>query len=150
MALSIIRDIALSIREAKYFTIMADEVTDASNREQVVVILSAFPTTANVGVRDIVQHVCTLSPGVRLSITQVCSLVRLLLVMPATNAVGERSASALRRVKSYLRTTMTDTRLNNLLVLHVHKDRCDSLVLEDCLNEFVCGSEHRLSLFGKF
>eukprot|EP00731_Ephydatia_muelleri_P012476 Em0006g1370a len=136
--------------EAKYFTIMADEVTDASNREQVVVILSAFPTTANVGVRDIVQHVCTLSPGVRLSITQVCSLVRLLLVMPATNAVGERSASALRRVKSYLRTTMTDTRLNNLLVLHVHKDRCDSLVLEDCLNEFVCGSEHRLSLFGKF
>ena len=42
---------------------------------------------------------------------------------------------------------MTDTRLNNLLVLHVHKDRCDSLVLEDCLNEFVCGSEHRLSVW---
>ena len=114
------------------------------------IILSALPTTANVGVRDIVQHVCTLSPGVRLSITQVCSLVCLLLVMPATNAVSERSASALRRVKSYLRTTMSDTRLNNLLVLHVHKDRCDSLGLEDCLNEFVCGSEHRLSLFGKF
>ena len=112
------------------------------------ILLSAFPTTANVGVRD--KHVCTLSPGVRMSITQVCSLVRLLLVMPATNAVSERSAYALRRVKSYLRTTMTDTRLNNLLVLHVHKDRCDSLVLEDCLNEFVCGSEHRLSLFGKF
>ena len=85
-----------------------------------------------------------------MSITQVCSLVRLLLVKPATNAVSERSASALRRVKSYLRTTMTDSRLNNLLVLHVHKDCCDSLVLEDCLNEFVCGSEHHLSLFGKF
>ena len=55
-------------------------------------------------------------------------LVRLLLVMPATNAVSERSASALRRVKTYLRTTMCDARLNNL-VLHVHKDRCDSLVL---------------------
>ena len=37
MALSIIRDIALSVRVAKYFTIMADEVTDASNREQVAV-----------------------------------------------------------------------------------------------------------------
>eukprot|EP00731_Ephydatia_muelleri_P025509 Em0017g592a len=112
------------------------------------IILSAFPTTANVGIRDIVQHVCTLSSGVHMSITQVSSLVRLLLVMPATNAVSERSASALRRVKSYLRTTMTDK--NNLLVLHVHKDRCDSLVLEDCLNKFVCGSERRLSLFGKF
>ena len=99
------------------------------------IILSAFPTTANVGIRDIVQHVWTLSPGMRISITQVCSLIHLLLVMPATNAVSERSASALRRVKSYLRTTMSDSRLNNLLVLHVHKNRCDSLVLEDCLNE---------------
>ena len=90
----------------------------------------------------------------RISITQVCSLIRsyihLLLVMPATNAVSERSASALRRVKSYLRTTMSDSRLNKLLVLHVHKDHCDSLVLEDCLNKFLCGSEHRFSLFGKF
>lgn len=118
------------------------------------IILSAFPTTANVGIRDIVQHVCTLSPGMRISITQVCSLIHLLLVMPAKNAVSEKSASAsaLRRVKSYLRTCtiMSDSRLNNLLVLHVHKDRCDSLVLEDCLNEFVCGSKHRVSLFGKF
>ena len=110
------------------------------------IILSAFPNTANIGVQDIVKHVCTLSLGVHMSIMQVCTLLRLLLVMPATNAVSERSASALR---TYLRTTMSDTRLNNLLVLHVHKDRCDSLVLADCLNEFVCGSEHRHSLFGK-
>ena len=74
----------------------------------------------------------------------------MILVMPATNAVSGRSASALRRVKTYLRTTMSDARLYNLLVLHVHKDRCDSLVLADCLNDFVSGSEHRLSLFGKF
>ena len=103
------------------------------------ILLSAFPNTANIGVRDIVQHVCTLSLGMRMSITEVCTLVRLLLVMPATNAVSERSASALRKVKTYLRTTMCDTRLNNLLVLHVHKDRCDSLVLTVCLNQFVCG-----------
>ena len=45
---------------------------------------------------------------------------------------------------------MCDTRLNNFLVLRVHKDRCDSLVLADCLNQFVCGSEHHLSLLGKF
>ena len=42
---------------------------------------------------------------------------------------------------------MCDTRLNNL---HVHKDRCDSLVLAVCLNQFVSDSEHCLSLFGKF
>ena len=80
-------------------------------------------------------------------------------MLPYSSAAGHASNkccqrgkcfSALRRVKFYLRTTMSDSRLNNLLVLHVHKDRCDALVQEDCLNEFVCGNEHRLSLFGKF
>ena len=33
MALNIVRDISSSIEKAKYFTIMADEVTDSSNKE---------------------------------------------------------------------------------------------------------------------
>ena len=37
MALNIVRDISYSIEKAKYFTIMADEVTDSSNKEQVVI-----------------------------------------------------------------------------------------------------------------
>ena len=36
MALNIVRDIISSIEKAKYFTIMADEVTDSSNKEQVI------------------------------------------------------------------------------------------------------------------
>ena len=65
--------------------------------------------------------------------------------MPATNAVSERSFSALRRVKTYLRSTMKQTRLNHLMILHVHKDITDSLNLNDIGNEFVRCSEHRLS-----
>ncbi len=42
---------------------------------------------------------------------------------------------------------MTQLRFNNLLVLHVHKDRTNSLQLTACLNEFVSGSEHRSSLW---
>ena len=37
MGSSVVRDIAAKIQNAKYFCIMADEVTDASNKEQVVV-----------------------------------------------------------------------------------------------------------------
>ena len=40
-------------------------------------------------------------------------------VDPASNATSERSFSALRRVKTYLSSTMTQCRLNNLMVLHV-------------------------------
>ena len=47
---------------------------------------------------------------------------------------------------------MSESRLSSHLALHVQKNRCDSLVLSDCWNQFVCGtgSEHRLSVFGKF
>ena len=48
-------------------------------------------------------------------------MAKLLLVMPATNSTSERSFSCMRHVKSYLRSTMTQERLNNLMILHVHK-----------------------------
>ena len=67
-------------------------------------------------------------------------------IMPATNATSERFFSAFRRVKNYLRGTMTQQRLNNLMVLHVHKDITDSLKLQDIANEFVGISKHRLKL----
>ena len=78
------------------------------------------------------------------------TLLKLVIVIPATNASSERNRSVLRRVKSYLRTTMSQVRLNHVLILHAHKERTDSLQIPLCLNEFVAGSEHRLSIFGTF
>ena len=77
----------------------------------------------------------------------VCKLLSLVLVMPATNAVSERSFSCLRRLKSYLRSTMSQSRLNNVMVLHVHKNLTDKLSLVDIGNNFISGSSHRESLF---
>ena len=90
---------------------------------------SAFP--------DVKEHMQSLSPGMQSSMSEAFTLLRLILVMPATNAVSERSASALRRVKNYLRSTMNQSRLNNLIVLHVHKERCDKLCLQSCVNDFI-------------
>ena len=72
----------------------------------------------------------------------------LLLVMPATNAQSERSFSAVRRIKTYLRSTMTQQRLNNLMVLHVHKSHTDDLDLVAVANDFIDGSDPRKSFFG--
>ena len=57
--------------------------------------------------------------------------------MPASNAMSERSFSTLRRVKTYLRSTMRQDRLNYLMILHVHKERTDALDLKEVANEFV-------------
>ena len=69
--------------------------------------------------------------------------------MPGTNAISERSFSALKRVKTYLRTTLTQRRLNHLISLHVHKDKTDNIDLNEISNDFVC-NENRLSVFGQF
>ena len=86
--------------------------------------------------------------GSRLS--DVCTMLKRTLVMPATNASSERSFSALRRVKSYLRSTMRQDRLNHLIVLHIHDKHTDELDLKEVANKFVRECEHRLRTFGKF
>lgn len=104
----------------------------------------------DVHIGDIISYLQSLAPGGKKLLSEVVKLAKLLLVMPATNATSERSFSSLRRVKTYLRATMTQERLNSLMLLHVHKDQVDNLDIIDVANDFVDGSEHRLSLFGKF
>ena len=82
--------------------------------------------------------------------SHVIIVTKLLLVAPATNAVSERSCAALRRTKTWLRTTVTQKRLNNCMLLHVHKEKVDNLNIIDIANEFGCANESRLSTFGKF
>ena len=74
-----------------------------------------------------------------------------MLVMPATNAVSERSFSALKRVKTYLRSTTGEGRLNHLmLLLHVHKELADGIDMVEVTNLFVGDNQQRKHLFGKF
>ena len=46
---------------------------------------------------------------------------------------------------------MKQVRLNNIMMLHVHKDCTDTLSLIDVANnDFIDESEYRLSIFGNF
>ncbi len=99
---------------------------------------------------SVLQYLRELNDSQRALMSEVCSLPSLIVVMPATNACSERSFSSLRRVKSYLRSTMTQTRLNSTMMLNVHQDRTDELNLIDIGNEFIRENTHRESIFGKF
>ncbi len=111
---------------------------------------SNFSSEGNIDLQSIISYFKGLSDPQKDLMSQVCKLLSLILVMPATNAVSERSFSCLRRLKSYLRATMTQTRLNNVCVLHVHKTITDQLSLVEMANEFVAGSSHRECQFGNF
>ena len=111
---------------------------------------SRFSNINTVTLSDIVKVFQEMKPTSRLLFSEIVTVLKLVLVMPATNATSERSFSALRRLKTYLRSTMTQERLNHLMILHVHKEATDSMDLDTVANEFVSGTEHRVSIFGKF
>ena len=102
-----------------------------------------------VNVHELVSFLQNLSQSQKRFMPQVVILSKLLLVMPATNAVSERSFSALKRVKTYLRSTTTNKRLNHLMLLHVHKDRTDTIDINNVGNEFVF-KDNRKQIFGHF
>ena len=74
--------------------------------------------------------------------SEVVTLVRIFLVIPATNATSERTFSALRKIKTYLRSTMAQARHNHLMTLQVHKDRTNALGLTEMTNKFAAGNEN--------
>jgi len=61
--------------------------------------------------------------------------------MPAINATSKRSFSVLRRLKSYLQSTMSQPRLNHVMVLSIYKELLDELDLYAVANEFIGSSE---------
>ena len=89
-------------------------------------------------------------PEVRAEYEDVSQLVKLLLVSPASSAQAERSFSALRRLKTWLRSSMTEVRLNSVAVCHTHQQMLDSMDLTPLCSEFVSRSDLRMSLFGRY
>jgi len=79
---------------------------------------------------------------------QVTALLRLLIVLPASTATAERSFSALRRLKTYLRSTMSAERLNSVCVLNIHRELTDELDIVAIMNAFIVANDSRKSFFG--
>ena len=77
-------------------------------------------------------------------------LVRLLMVCQCSSADAERSFSALRRLKTWLRSAMSQSRLFGVSVFHCHQDLLDhALDMHALMTDFVGRSDVRIKLFGK-
>src|SRR6202042_3052638 len=88
-----------------------------------------------------VVNILRQSSAVRRILSEVDKLVRIYLTIPVTTATAERSFSVLRRLKTYLRTTMTQKRLNNCMIMHVFKSKTDSIDLMSIGEDFVDRNE---------
>ena len=87
-------------------------------------------------------------PGYRELLSEICIVLQLILVLPATNAESERVFSAQKRIKTYLRSSMGQTRLNHLMLMNNHKEEAKCLSLEEVANEFESKNDSRRNDFG--
>ena len=53
------------------------------------------------------------------------------MVLPATDAPSERVFSSLKRIKTYLRNSMSQARLNHLMLMNIHKEETDQMSLAE-------------------
>ena len=106
--------------------------------------------TSRFDIADLPDFFKSLGNARKLLLSEICSLGKLMLFMPATNTVSERSFFALKRVKTYLRSTTEEGRHNHLMLLHVHKELADGIDMVEVANLFVGDNQRRKQLFGKF
>ena len=67
----------------------------------ILTITLSLPQSNEHNFHSIVEFIRKLSPAQRALMAEVCPLISMILVMPATNAISEQSFSALKWVKTY-------------------------------------------------
>ena len=72
------------------------------------------------------------------------TILHIMTVWPLTSCEAERSISGLRRLKTYLRSTMTGERMNGLALLAVH--RCISVSVKETIDAFASKQPRRMKL----
>lgn len=83
-------------------------------------------------------------PGKENFLPAVTTLLRLFGTIPVSNATAERSFSALKRLKTYLRSTMGEERLTGLALLHVNKST--EVDPDDIIELYASKKERRIRL----
>ena len=63
-------------------------------------------------------------------------LVRIAMTIAVSTAHCEKSFSALKRIKNYLRSTLGENRLMNLAIISIERELSNALVLDDVVTEF--------------
>lgn len=63
-------------------------------------------------------------------------MLKVALILPVTTDICERSFSAMRRIKTWLRSSMEQNRFDNLALLNIEKDLLKNLNREKIIDEF--------------
>jgi len=83
--------------------------------------------------------------ALRQMLPELSKILCIMLVIPVSSCKSERYFYALRRFKTYLRNTTSQTRLKDISILHVHRD--EKINLETVANQFINNCKVRKNTF---
>ena len=88
------------------------------------------------------RSLCTITEAlrnleVRNHLCEVYKLAKLIMVLRATNSTSEGTPSLLKLINTYLGSTMTQSRLNHLMILSAYRNRLDKMDLRKVASIFV-------------
>ena len=115
-----------------------DMIKTAFSSEQPVKEVTSVRTIANAMKRSSIY---------KEMLCEIDKILKIYLTYSVTSATSKRSFSSL---KTYLRNSMSHSRLNNLFLLYVHSSRTDVLDLVTVAREFTSSNSRRLRYFGHF
>ena len=130
--------------------IYKDDIDTAQIKTEAFSMSTMFKETSCANFFDIFAHLQSLHPTKLKLIPNIITIVQLILINPATSCTPERSFFNARRLKTWLRSTMTTKRFNNLAILYTHKALTDTIDFVEIGNEFAAKYDVRKYNLGKF
>ena len=134
------------------FKVIVDGDVEISKLNSELTLLAAYTKEVKPSVKEVtsVQTVLDVMKEGKLNkvFSELHTLLRLYLTIPLSNASAERSFSALRRIKTYLRSTLTQEHLNHYLILHAHRELLDMVHTSETAAVVMKQNERRKGYFG--
>ena len=112
---------------------------------------SKSPNTVSIRKVTNVYTICEVMNDVGIGkkmLSDVFRLLQIFFTLPVMTATAERMFSALRHLKTKLRSTMSQPRLNHTMLLYIHKDRTDKINDMTIAKQFIMENDRRTGHFG--
>ena len=102
---------------------------------------------SNLSLSELINSFRALPASKQSILAEAFKLIKLILVAPATNPISERSFSALKCLKTKMRSTVNNNHLDHLMVLHLYQGEIDKADIREIVNEFISRKDSRKERF---
>ena len=97
-----------------------------------------------------VAEIFSAMPSAKIRCSEIHKLIIYYYTVPLASATCERTFSAMRRLKTWLRSNMKGNHLNDIMFANIQKSYIDMVEVEKIAKEFAEKNEKRIKYFGKY